>query len=275
LLADPAVATVRSVARRPLPSAPKLVHIQADLREDAAREALAGVEVLFHLGFALWRGREASLVNIDGTRNILAGRPARVALASSAAVYGAWPDNPLPLSEDAWPRPNRECGYALDKLRVERLCESVAPTVALRLAAVLGPHADPAVARAVRGYRMAVPAGWGKRVALQFLDEADAAAAVHRAGTSAVTGVVNISPADWLSPTDVARIAGSRVVRVPQRALQAASEVAFRLRRTPFGSDRAVLINGPLALDPTRARVELGWTASKTSAEVLAAALRN
>jgi UDP-glucose 4-epimerase len=263
------------VARRHLQVAhPKLRHTAADLREDAARQALAGVDVLYHLGFALWRSRDASHVNRDGTRNILAARPARIVLASSAAVYGAWPDNPLPLTEDHWPRPNRECRYASDKLRAERLCAESTSSVALRIAAVLGPHADAKVAEAVRGYRIAVPAIWGTTEALQFVDEDDAAAALHRAGSATVTGVVNIAPADWLDAAGVAAVARSRVVRLPGPVLLAASEAAFRLHRTPFGADRAILVRGPLALDPARAFRELGWQATRSSAEVLAGALR-
>lgn len=267
---------MRSVARRPLSVVhPKLVHTTADLREDAAQRALAGVDVLYHLGFALWRSRDATHLNRDGTRNILAARPARVVLASSAAVYGAWPDNPLPLGEDHWPRPNRQCPYAAEKLRAERLCADAVPTLALRISAVLGPHADPQVAKAVKGYRLAVPVFRGKNEALQFLDEEDAAAALHRAGASSATGLLNIAPADWLNARGVAKVADSHVVRLPGRLLLAGSEVAFRLHQTPFGADRAILVNGPLALDPKRAAQVLGWRAEKSSAEVLAAALRN
>ncbi len=168
LLTDPAITTVRSVARRPLPAHPKLVHLTADLREDGARRALQGVDVLFHLGFALWRGGDGAQLNWDGTSNVLAAHPNRVVFASSAAVYGAWPENPLPITEDQWPRPNHQCRYAVDKLRVERLCQASAPALVLRIGAVLGPHADPRVARAVHGYRLAVPAFWGKRRPCSF-----------------------------------------------------------------------------------------------------------
>jgi nucleoside-diphosphate-sugar epimerase len=251
----------------------KLVHTEADLREDAAREALRGVDVLFHLGFSLWRSRDGADLNWDGTRNVLAAGPARVVLASSAAVYGAWPDNPLPLTEDHWPRPNHQCPYAAEKLRAERLCEDAAPTLALRIGAVLGPHADPRVAKAVQGYRLGVPAFSGKNEAIQFLDEDDAAAALHRAGASAATGLLNIAPADWLNAGGVAQVAGSRAVRLPPKVLLAASEAAYRLKLTPFGADRAILLNGPLALDPARAADTLGWRATRTSAQALASAL--
>jgi UDP-glucose 4-epimerase len=261
------------VARRPVSPHPKLLHTEADLRTDTARQAVAGVDVLWHLGFALWRDADAAQINLEGTRNMLAARPARMIFASSAAVYGAWPDNPLPLTEDHGPRPNRECRYASQKLTAERLCSESVPTLSLRIGAVLGSHADRRVAKAVGGYRLAVPAIRGENEALQFLDEDDAAAALHLGGVSAAVGVMNIAPDDWLTADDIARVAGSRVVRLPRRMLIAGSEAGFRLRLVPFGADRAILVNGPLALDPALARRSLGWRPSLGSADVLAGAL--
>jgi nucleoside-diphosphate-sugar epimerase len=275
LLADPGVTRVRTVARRPLDVVdPRLVHTEADLRDDAARRALDGVDVLWHLGFALWRGiPDAAHINLDGTRNILAARPGRVVFASSAAVYGAWPDNPLPITEDHWPRPNHACPYASQKLRAERICAETAPTVSLRIGAVLGPGMDADVRKATLGYRQAVPAIRGVREALQFLHEDDAASALLAAGMHSVVGVFNVAPADWLSAEDVARVAGSRVVRLPYRVVVKGSGLAFRLRLLPFGADRSVLINGPLALDPGLASDEFGWSPSRGSAAVLAGVL--
>lgn len=230
--------------------------------------------MLFHLAFNLWRTPDASAANLEATRSVVAARPARIVLASSAAVYGAWPDNPLPLTEDDWPRPNQECRYAGDKLRAERLCAAEIPTLALRIAAVLGPHADSRVARSVQGYRMAVPSFRGEKEALQFLDEDDAARALELGGSSTATGVINVAPADWLDAAAVAGVAGSRVVRLPGRLLTAMSEAAFRLKLTPFGADRAILVRGPLALSCDRVAAVLGWAATDRSAEVLARALR-
>jgi nucleoside-diphosphate-sugar epimerase len=153
------VERVRSVARRPVAAHPKLVHTCGDLRSPDARRALAGVDVLWHLGFQLWRqrggvwggrpaGGEPGDANLAGTANVVAAGPGRIVFASSAAVYGAWPDNPLPLDETVMPRPNRECPYARHKLEAERVCIDAAPSVSLRICAVLGPRADPAVRRA-------------------------------------------------------------------------------------------------------------------------------
>lgn len=257
--------------------------MRADLRHADARRALAGVDLLFHLGFQLWAGRgrpdDMRAANLEGTTNLLDGRPQRVVLASSAAVYGAWPDNPTPLTEDHPPRPNVECPYAEHKLAVEAACASTAPTVTLRLGAVLGPHADPVVARSAAAYRLVVPAVRGAREALQFVDEADAVGAFLAAGGASVGQertaglVVNLATDDWLDAAGIAAISGGRVVRLSSRALLAAAEVGRRMGLTPFGADRAILVHGPLALANGLAAEVLAWRPTRTSAEVLSGVL--
>ncbi|HLY81365.1 MAG TPA: hypothetical protein VKQ71_00195, partial [Acidimicrobiales bacterium] len=148
-----------------------------------------------------------------------------------------------------------------------------APTLVLRIGAVLGAGSDPRIAKATLGYRWAVPAIRGAREALQFVDEADVAAALVAAGPSGATGVCNVATADWLSAADIARIAGGRVLRLPRTVLVGASEVIYRLRLLPFGADRSALLNGPLALDCTRAGELLGWRPTRRSADVLAGAV--
>jgi UDP-glucose 4-epimerase len=257
-----------------------VIHTRADLRERDARQALAGVDVLFHLGFQLWLGAGGAATmaatNLAGTANVLAARPDRVVLLSSAAVYGAWPDNACPLPESAPPRPNPECAYAGQKLAVERLCAGAAPTLSLRVAAVLGPDADPRVRRAVQGYRWAVPTMTGVTQAVQFIhqdDVVDACLAARRriAGASpASSEVLNVAPSDWLDASGIATVTGGRVRSLPRPVLLGASRAARRIGLTPFGPDRSVLLAGPLALDPGVAAARLGWRASRSSAQALA-----
>jgi nucleoside-diphosphate-sugar epimerase len=106
---------------------------------------------------------------------------------------------------------------------------------------------------------------------VQFLHEDDAAAALLTAVKTpdSAGGVYNIAPTDWLDEAGVADVSGGRVVRLPFRVLLHGSEVARRLHLLDMGADRAVLLNGPLALDPARAAQELGWKARRSSAEVL------
>jgi UDP-glucose 4-epimerase len=264
------VTEVRSIARRPLFDHPKLRHAKADLRDPGVRRTLAGCDVIAHLGFQLWTTPDAAGVNLGGTANVIAASPRRIVFASSAAAYGGWPDNPLPLTEEDAARPNRQCPYAQQKLDAERRCADAAPTTSLRICAVLGPNADPLVKKASAGLRQVVPAARGRRQALQFVHEDDAALALLAAvKRNDVSGVYNVATDDWLDENAVAEVSGGRVVRLPFPLLLHGSEVARRLRLMDFGADRAVLLNGPLALDPARAARDLGWKARQTSAQVL------
>jgi UDP-glucose 4-epimerase len=333
LVQDPAVEEVRSVARRPLArpavsplasplasplrrpvaegtartaGTARVIHTQADLSGPVARSALEGVDVLYHLAAQVWQSRgpggelEMRTANLEGTRNMLLARPGAFVFASSVSVYGAWPDNPLPIDEAHKARPNLECPYAQQKLASERACAELAGRwVALRLSAVLGAHADARVARAVHAYRLAVPAVAGAGQALQWLDEDDAVEGLLAAGRSLLGGggidgragggvgghdhgdvgggadgqVFNLAPSDWLGPGDTAELAHSRVLELPRGVLVGMSELMKRLGVTPFGADRAALIGGPLAVSAAKAHRLLGWQPTKTSAEVLVEAL--
>ncbi len=234
----------------------RLVHTQADLNEPAARSALEGVDLLYHLAAQVWQSRGAAgplqmrTTNIEGTRNMLLARPGAFVFTSSVSVYGAWPDNPLPMAETDRPRPNLECPYAQQKLASEQACAELAGRWAvLRLSAVLGPNADARVARAVRAYRWAVPAVAGAGQALQWLDEGDAVEGLLAAGRSLVAGggadgqVLNLATADWLGPGDMAELAHQPRCRVTSprpvshvRGRETAWHHAVWLR--PGGADR-------------------------------------
>jgi nucleoside-diphosphate-sugar epimerase len=250
------------------------VHTRADICAPDARHALEGVDVLWHLGAQVWRSRDGRqlAVNVDGTVNIAGARPRHLVLASSAAVYGAHPDNPVPLTEEAPLRPNPACAYAWHKVEAERIASEEASTAVVRVSAVLGPHADERVRRAARGYRTVVPAVDAPE-ALQFLDEDDAAAGLLAAGLAAIPGTWNVGPIDWLTAADIAAITGGRVVRLPLAAAVRTAEAGYRLGLLPFGADRACLLAGPLAVSPARAARDLGWRPTRRSSEVLGLAV--
>ncbi|HET9058526.1 MAG TPA: NAD-dependent epimerase/dehydratase family protein [Acidimicrobiales bacterium] len=291
------VAEVRSVARRALApelgpgDGPRLLHVQADVRSERARQSLQGADLVFHLAAAVWqRPGRAGLadmrdINVEGTRNVLASRPPAVVFASSASVYGAWPDNPVPMDERWSPRPNPQCPYASQKLAGEYLAmrsQSRSPVrcAIARLAAVLGPHADSRVLAGVRAMRLGVPAVRGRRQALQWAHEQDAVNALMRLGQAlvgdapGVSGeVFNVSTTDWLDEVDVGRLAGGRVLALPRRLIMGAAQIGYRCRLSPFGADRAVFLDGPLAVSSAKFLQRLGWSARWTSQEVLGAAM--
>src|SRR3954453_823152 len=148
-----------------------------------------GADVLVHLAGVHDAIPDEDLmarINVGGTRRVLEAAAAagvsKIVLVSSAAVYGAWPNNPVPLTEDAPLRPNPGFPLGVHKAELERLLAEwalVRPTVTttvLRPAFVLGAKADHAIARLIRA---GVPLAVGVSTApVQFVHEDDATEAI-------------------------------------------------------------------------------------------------
>ena len=120
-------------------------------------------------------------VNCDGTRRVVeaAGRAGvnRVVRLSSAAVYGAWENNPVPLTEDAVLRPNP--GYLPAILDAE--CERVLAEWAndkdgrvatrLRVAPVVGAGSSSVLAEAATGHPPVILRARGAPVQVVHVDD--------------------------------------------------------------------------------------------------------
>ncbi|NBS41890.1 NAD-dependent epimerase/dehydratase family protein, partial [bacterium] len=106
---------------------------QGDIAAPRQAEAVCcfGPDTLVHLAYAVQPGRDAAALratNVDGTRAVLdvaaAVQPRRLLVASSATIYGAWPDNPPACDETTPIRPLAGYYYSAHKGLVER-CGSV------------------------------------------------------------------------------------------------------------------------------------------------------
>ena len=142
-----------SGARGDVPSAADLT-IGSVVDEDAARAAVDGADVVFHLAAhrsvprSVDHPLETDLANVHGTITVLtAARDAgvrRVVYASSSSVYGSTDD--LPTPESAPPSPRSP--YAVSKLAGEHYCRVFTDvfgleTTALRFFNVYGPRQPP------------------------------------------------------------------------------------------------------------------------------------
>ena len=179
------------------------------------------VEVLVHLAGVHDAIPDEDLmarVNVTGTRRVMeaAGTAGvrKVILVSSATVYGAWPNNPIPLNEDAPLRPNPGFALAAHKADAERLLDEWAATqpdtvvTVLRLATVVGPRADHVLARVLRSR---FPLGLtGASAPVQFVHEEDAVEAIALAVAADLPGVYNVAADGWLSRDDLRGVLGRR-----------------------------------------------------------------
>jgi nucleoside-diphosphate-sugar epimerase len=297
---EPAVEKIVGMARRPFDPVTlgweKTTYQQGDILDRDAVDALvADADVVIHLAFIIMGSREESArINLQGTRNVFeatvaAQRPRRLVYTSSVAAYGYHADNPVPLTEDVPPRGSPEHYYSEQKAACEAaLAEITAGSslevFILRPCIVAGPKARaladampwnqlPAPIRAVTGLIPVLkPVVPDPGIPLQLVHHDDVAAAIALAATApAPPGAYNLAGNGTITVSDVAKALGGRPVRVPAAAASAASAAISRLPFIPSALEWLHVARASVVMDTTKAKRDLGWQPTYSSAETLAA----
>ena len=226
--------------RRELP--PKVEFVKRDITQDISDLLIEHrIDSVAHLAFVIRpeRSKErARRVNVDGAANVLDGCAAagveHVLYMSSATVYGAHPDNPGALTECAPLRPVTGFQYGEAKVEVEELLGEFerrhrgASVCVLRACPVLGPDADNFVARNLARRVLVGVAGYDPP--MQFLHEDDASEIMAHCLLNRVDGTYNVGGRDTLRMSEMARVAGSKLLRLPAPLLYGATELSWLLR---------------------------------------------
>jgi nucleoside-diphosphate-sugar epimerase len=278
LATEPGV-VVTAIDRRALPVVPPGVAMQRlDLDTADLKPLLEGAGAVVHLASTFDPEQDdlaAARADLECTRRLFdaAGDAGvdHIVVLSSAMVYGAWPTNPVPLTEDAPLRPNPELPFAVYKAEVERMAHEwreqhpgTSMTV-LRPATTL---ADGEVSWVARTLRAAAVMEVGEAdPPVQFLHTDDLAQAVVLAAVAALDGTYNVSPDGYLDGETQRELAG----RVPRLRLneQLARRVAgfgwrHRLAHTPPGIVPYSMHPWVVASDRLRAE---GWVPSHSNEE--------
>ncbi|HVM67760.1 MAG TPA: NAD-dependent epimerase/dehydratase family protein [Acidimicrobiales bacterium] len=215
----------------------------------------------------------------EGTREVLDGLenltlPLFV-LLSSATVYGAWADNPVPITEDAPMRPNPGLREAAQHAEAERLVAAWAadrPETAvavLRPAAVITPGADSWLVDALTGQAMVR----SKRPQpdRQFVHVDDVASAIDVAVRDRLDGVFNVAPTGGVAAEVVRELGAWRLtVPVPGAFVGTASRWAWALRMSPVPPEAVPLVEHPWVIASDRLQAA-GWEPRYTSEEAVVA----
>jgi hypothetical protein len=196
-------------------------------------------------------------------------------VVSSATVYGAWPDNAVPLTEDITLRPNPGFAYAARASERERLAAEWAdenPTsrvALLRLAPVLSPTGETWLSSTLARPSLVRPAD--SLPPVQVLHVEDAASAVVHAAEHRLDGVFNVAP-DGSASGETARALSAAGVPVglPDWLATRAERWANRLRLggTPRAAEPYRLHPWIVANDRLRAT---DWSPAYTSEETIVA----
>jgi nucleoside-diphosphate-sugar epimerase len=283
LAALPGVAGVVAIDVERGPEVPGVRRRVADVRDPLLARELAGVDAVVHLAGLHHPDvapADRRAANVRGTANVLEAASAagvrHVTLVTSAMVYGAAPDNPVPLDETAPLRAERDDSLVGDFVEVERQAESHRHTdpgvtiAVLRPATLVGPGADSVLTRHFESRRLLFVRGsvplW------QFCHVADLEAACAVAVAERLDGPYDVAPDGWLTQNDVEAISGKRRLELPPAVAFTTAERLHRagVTRAP-ASELAYLVH-PWVVGAHRLRAA-GWRPEYGNVEGLRAQL--
>jgi UDP-glucose 4-epimerase len=295
LAAHPGIARVIGIdATPPSPDlAPYLAGVElyeSELRTAELVRLLsqANVEAVVHLAIATapdprGGGRAAMKeLNIMGTMRLLAAyqeapQLRKLVLRSSTAAYGASFGDPAVFTEDTEPREVPRGGFARDVLDIEgyvrgfqRRRPEVSTTV-LRLAPLLGQHADTTLTRYFA--LPIVPTVLGRDPRLQFLHVDDALEVLHRAVVEDHPGTFNVAGHGVLTLNQAIRRAGRLPAPVLEPGLSGVAAFARRSGLVDFSLDQLDLFVHGRVVDTTRLVAEFG-VQPRSTAETFDAFIR-
>lgn len=258
-----------------------------DVVHDDLSRTLAGAHAVVHLAAQVnpphprFRERMRRL-HVGGLQRALTSAVAvgvpHFLLCSSAVVYGAWPDNPLPLAEDHPLRPNPGFPYALDKACQEACAQVFIDRLSLgvvRPAVIYGGEAHNYLSEILRVAPGMLPAIDDRRPPLQFVHVDDVARALLAMLHARASGVFNLGPPDVLSYEEVAALAGCRVVALSGAWVRPALDALAPLLPPQLRAPSYVLdvLQHPFVVSPAKLCARLGFAFRHSSADALRAML--
>ena len=276
LAARDSVEWVLAVDRVAVPAtAPKVEAHTIDLSLPTAPDQLAALAkqatAILHLAWEPEGKNNLAVLRhvLDATEAI---EPSQLVHLSSATVYGAWPDNPVPLTEEMGARPNPEFSYATEKRAAEVLVERWAdqhPHIAvaqLRPASTVGSTPEP-LYQALAASKKPQLGSEGRVVQYVHID--DLAGAVVHSYENCLSGTYNVAPDSGVREEIAGALAGgSAMLPLPSAWRAALSAWRWRLwhRGTPPGARAYAEHSWVIAGDKLRLT---GWEPEYSSEQAL------
>lgn len=246
-------------------------------------------DLVLHLAFVVNPMRDEARmhqINVGGTQNLLAALknnpPRQLLIASSATAYGAWPDNPLPITEQQPLRSRTDFRYAADKVRVEEIVAEFAakhPQMIVsqtRPCIIYGPGmTNFMIPLFTMPPILSLPGGDNSTIQFVHLDDVVRATMVILKSES--RGAFNVAPPDWQTIRELGKLSRRLVLPVPYAALRALTTVwwALRLPIFLFPATLWPFIRYPWVVTPERLTKELNFTFAYSSLDVLKQLLKD
>ncbi len=242
LVDEPSIERIVAIdRRRPTTVDPSVEPHQLDLMTDDFAPAVAGCQSVIHLAEDPARRSDptAAIAALDRVLDAAVDADCdHLVLLSSALVYGAYADNPVPLIESHPVRPIENLAHAAIKAGLERRAAQWSADTGGRVA-VLRPTATLSegdsswigaalrAATAVRSEQVDPP--------VQFLHHDDLAGALVISARRQLESAYNVAPDGWIGAELFRALRGEADVRLPQRLSE------WRLRAAKSLADRSLL----------------------------------
>ncbi len=181
-------------------------------------------DILVHLAFIVDPIHDEDLfrkVNVEGTQNVLnaCANVNQVMVASSGTAYGAYADNPIPLTYKDPIRKHPSFEYAANKTTIEELtnafCHQYPDKIVsiVRPTVVYGPNVDNYLSGMLQ--EIIIPSIKGYNPPLQFVHQEDVTNALELILRSKGSGTYNITPNDTITIQNVIERSGKKTVSIP------------------------------------------------------------
>ncbi|MFB9882393.1 NAD-dependent epimerase/dehydratase family protein [Planobispora siamensis] len=250
-----------------------------DIRDPLLANRISDIDVLVHLATDCALGSDAAerrAYNLRAAQTVLtasaAARVRRVVLVTSAMVYGAAPDNEVPLPEDSAVAAELDTGVVGDHLEIEALVRRALRShpglevTVLRPAALVGPGVDNVVTRHFEAPRLLTVKGCSPR--WQFCHVDDLVSALELAALGTVSGVVAVGGEGWLEQEQVEEISGLRRFELPAGLTFGTAQRLHRLGITPAPATDLHYVVYPWVVDCAALRTA-GWKPQWTNEAAL------
>jgi UDP-glucose 4-epimerase len=268
---------------------PKTEYERVDVRDrGAVHSALkrANPDVLVHLAFILNPVHDEGFmydVDVNGTHNVLEAAAdagiGQVLVTTSAVAYGAFPDNPDPITEDHPVRGVARFSYARDKTESDRIVQLWALqhpdviTTIVRPCIVFGPNVDNYLVRLWTKQPFTVDAG-NLDGTIQFVHEDDVVDAISRLLLGRHAGQYNLSPEGLMTLRECAEALETPIRKMPFWLYQGIAKLMWRLRASEVPPGQLDFARYPWIVSNEKLKQTVGWTPKHTTRETFDITMR-
>jgi UDP-glucose 4-epimerase len=282
-------AIVVADVRRPAAFRPKTTFAQLDVRDKDGVRALFERErpdCVVHLAFLLNPIHdEAAMYDVDvnGTQNVLEAASAagvgQMLVTSSTTAYGAFADNPVPLTEDDPVRGAPDFSYARDKAESDRLCQLWAlehperVMTIVRPCIVFGPDVDNYIVRLWLRQPFRPEFGMPDQP-LQFVHVDDVAEALILLLEGRHAGVFNVAGDGYIGVAEGYELLGLKARRVPYKVMKRIAAALWKAHVTEAPAGQLEFVIHPWVASNEKLKKTTGWSPRWSSREVFELTMR-